>query len=76
MNKYRIGEDKIIYHDQITNQLFDENKQPLFQTISHVEPKNDPVKKNNAPTEIRIVLGQSCNYNCGYCSQKAIGDHN
>jgi uncharacterized protein len=32
------------------------------------------LKKSNTPTTIKIVLGHACNYSCGYCVQKDIGN--
>jgi uncharacterized protein len=30
--------------------------------------------KTNKPTALRILLGHACNYSCGYCMQKDIGN--
>jgi uncharacterized protein len=32
--------------------------------------------KTNKPTALRILLGHACNYSCGYCMQKDIGNPN
>jgi len=40
------------------------NKQNIFG-VTH---------KTNKPTALRILLGHACNYSCGYCMQKDIGN--
>lgn len=74
----RTGE--YFYYDNETNGLLNSNGKPLSQPF--VEPVDwddlrdrfgtDRIAKN--PETIKITLGHGCNYSCGYCMQKDIGN--
>ena len=76
----RTGE--FFYYENSNNGLYTAAMQPL--SLPFVEPENwaelkdrfgaTHVVKN--PETIKISLGQGCNYSCGYCMQKDIGNPN
>ena len=70
------------YYDNETNALFDSEKRQLSLKLGDRENRQainvvdkSGLGKSNAPTEIKIVFGHKCNYACGYCVQRDVGDH-
>lgn len=70
------------FYSTKTNALYDKNKNLLSNRLGDRsngqapnESSDGPVVKVNSPREIKIVFGHKCNYACGYCVQKDIGDH-
>lgn len=76
----RTGE--FFYYENSNNGLYTATMQPL--SLPFVEPENWAELKNRFgathvvknPETIKISLGQGCNYSCGYCMQKDIGNPN
>lgn len=76
------GHSVSFYYNNQTNGLYDNNMNPLSRPW--VEPANWDQLKNRYGTDrlaknpqtIKISLGQGCNYSCGYCLQKDIGNPN
>lgn len=80
MIPFTLENGKVIYYDNFTNGLYNENKEPL-STITEpdafYESVNGEVRtraKSNKPFWIRVLLGHACNYDCSYCMQKDIGN--
>jgi len=67
-----------LFYDPHTSELLDESGVPLFTQeqkktwpdIHQISPEN-PGKKSNAPTTLKIQLGLKCNYSCSYCLQSS-----
>jgi uncharacterized protein len=78
MIKWQTQSGKVFFQDNKTNTLYDENMNKLSRDNPYQdEPKPfTGVHRTNRPAEIKIVLGHDCNYSCGYCVQKDVGDHN
>jgi len=76
----------IFYYNNITNGLYDKNKKVLNPnnnpdvrysdavSIPAMMKNSSSVMKSKTPKDIRIVLGHKCNYDCGYCVQKEVGE--
>lgn len=49
-----------------------------FEYFEKIKQQNNfgVIHKTNKPTALRILLGHACNYSCGYCMQKDIGNPN
>lgn len=73
----------VFNYSTVTNAIYDSEKnllsRPLGKTNNEQAPNDfissGEVVKINSPREIKIVFGHKCNYACGYCIQKDIGDH-
>lgn len=76
-HRFRLkGTDLVFTYDNITNVIHDWNGNQITKPNGLPQkPIRENVVKHNRPKEIKIVLGQSCNYSCGYCLQRDIGDH-
>jgi len=83
LSKYRIvrtGEH--FYYDNETNGLLDPDFRALSSPIVVPDDYEDLYSqfrtnvKSNHPHLIKITLGHGCNYSCGYCMQKDIGNPN
>lgn len=48
------------------------NEFPRDKKFSKVFSKTEPLTKSSKPILVKIQLGLSCNYDCGYCSQKYV----
>ena len=73
--------NQIIYYDSETHSLYNQSK----ELLSLPPPRDESwyksiadtygvTHKSESPKIIRILLGQACNYSCGYCMQKDIGN--
>lgn len=78
---FELADGQQFYYDSEDNSLYNEtahrfNLDPLNPLEYYTEEaKNHGVDtKVNNPIAIRILLGQACNYSCGYCMQKDIGN--
>lgn len=77
------GEPLFFYYDNTTNALYD-----LDQTLLGLPKYPDQIwnkqfldrynstSLSDTPETIKITLGHGCNYSCGYCLQKDIGNPN
>lgn len=72
----------VFYFDNVTNALYDGKKERLSRGLGNRENRQagnvvraGAVAKSSAPSEIKVVFGHKCNYSCGYCVQKDMGDH-
>lgn len=74
--------EKIFYYDNMKNILSDEfgyiygvnpneKKENTRSEFISFSPEN-PLKKSNVVTTLKIQLGLSCNYSCEYCSQRFV----
>lgn len=76
-SQYRIaGTGETFFYENENHALFDHKLKPLNIEFDPVKMKL-PVSscaKSSSPTNIKIVLGHACNYSCGYCVQKDIGN--
>ena len=75
----RTGE--YFYYCNYDNGIYDADKNPISEVTLPTpewEAVTDEVRrtlgKSNQPHWIRILLGHACNYSCGYCLQKDIGN--
>src|SRR5512137_1167756 len=73
--------DQVIYYDSETHSLYNQDSELLSLPPVHdqswykaVADTYGVTHKSNRPKIIRILLGQACNYSCGYCMQKDIGN--
>lgn len=73
--------NRIFYYEIEENALYNESGEVLslppelpYEWYESVRPIHGTRKKTNKPTALRILLGQACNYSCGYCMQKDIGN--
>jgi uncharacterized protein len=76
---YLTAEPKIFYYNSETSSLLDENRNPVVeqkvkqdQKIGWNWTKDNPATKTKAIRHLKISLGLSCNYSCGYCSQRFV----
>lgn len=83
-SKFRLLEsNKTIYYNMDEGALYN-NKSEMLSLPSElgdefyekVKPLFGTRKKSNAPVGLRILFGHACNYSCGYCLQKDIGNPN
>jgi len=81
-SKFRLKDsDRIFYYEVNENSLYNERGEALSLPPEHpydwyesVQHNFGTRKKTNKPVALRILLGQACNYSCGYCLQKDIGN--
>lgn len=83
LSKFIITESgKHFYHDNRHNVLLDDKKNPLYRPFQQPSDWDDlkdrfsRKDKTNSPETMKITLGHGCNYSCGYCMQKDIGNPN
>ena len=77
-------QDKHVYLCNQTNKLFNEDTSLVELSYHFTYDINEHIadsewgsrEKTNKPVRLRIILGQACNYDCTYCTQKDIGDPN
>ena len=73
---------RIFYYENDTNSIWNADgtmlSLPPKEGWEFFEDKGifGTTKKTDKPTALRILLGHACNYNCGYCMQKDIGNPN
>ena len=71
------GETVVLLYDNTTSSLTWEDGSPVIETAAHrwneatVVSVNQPGRKGNIKT-LKVSLGLSCNYECGYCSQRFV----
>jgi len=74
----RTGE--FFYYDNKSSVLLDNNKKRLALPVkdpsaeAELKGRFGRNTKDNNPETIKITLGHGCNYSCGYCMQKDIGN--
>jgi uncharacterized protein len=75
--------DELFYYENETHSVFDSNGNiltlPALENESfYIEEseKHGVLHKDTSPIALRILLGHACNYSCGYCMQKDIGNPN
>lgn len=81
-SKFKLTQSqKTIYYDIDQNALYNDSGTllalPPEQDASFYEEAkliHGTRKKNNKPVALRILFGQACNYSCGYCMQKDLGN--
>lgn len=73
---------EFFFYDNRKNVLLDGDRNPLYRPFEPT-PEFEELKdrfgtdtKSKRPEAIKITLGQGCNYSCGYCLQKDIGNPN
>ena len=70
------------YYDNSSNGLYDDSMNALSVPFSEPDGWDDlkhrfgSTIKNKEPATIKVTLGHACNYSCGYCLQKDIGNPN
>ncbi len=76
---------KIFYYRNLDNSIHNHFGEILslppkegFDFFENIKAQNifGVTHKTNKPTALRILLGHACNYSCGYCMQKDIGNPN
>jgi uncharacterized protein len=82
--KFRTKEtNKVFYYRNIDNALYNDRGEILslppkegWEYFEDIKKQNifGVTHKTNKPTALRILLGHACNYSCGYCMQKDIGN--
>ncbi|OYZ19539.1 MAG: hypothetical protein B7Y39_11970 [Bdellovibrio sp. 28-41-41] len=73
-----IGTGEYFYYENANHALFNSDGDRLnfeFDSEKMSLPTSSLGKSKN-PKTIKIVLGHACNYSCGYCVQKDIGNAN
>ena len=80
---FELADGKKFYYDSHDNSLHNEIGQSFNQDPIHPIEWYDDESKNHGvvtkvdnPVAVRILLGHACNYSCGYCMQKDIGNPN
>lgn len=75
--------NEIFYYENETHSVFDSLGNILtLPALEHESyyteeaEKHGVLHKDNSPVTLRILLGHACNYSCGYCMQKDIGNPN
>lgn len=77
--------NRIFYYRNTDNSIHNQNGEILslppkegFDFFDNIKAQNifGVTHKTNKPTALRILLGHACNYSCGYCMQKDIGNPN
>jgi uncharacterized protein len=81
-SKFRLtNTDQIFYYENERHSVYDSDGNIL--TLPPIESeeyyaeeskKHGVLHKVNDPVSLRILLGHACNYSCGYCMQKDIGN--
>lgn len=85
-SKFKLKEsNKIFYYRNTDNSIHNDAGEILslppkegFEFFENIKAQNifGVAHKTNKPTALRILLGHACNYSCGYCMQKDIGNPN
>lgn len=75
-----VGTDVVFQYNNENNGLYDLNGNPLSQPWQQPADWDDlkdrfgVITKSKKPETIKVTLGHGCNYSCGYCMQKDIGN--
>lgn len=82
-SKFKTQSGKHFYYRNLDNSLHNADGNILslppkegFEFFESVQHNFGVLHKTNKPTALRILLGHACNYSCGYCMQKDIGNPN
>jgi uncharacterized protein len=81
-SKYKLKNlDEVFYYENETHSVYDSTGQILtLPALEHEDyyveesKKHGVLHKDSDPQTLRILLGHACNYSCGYCMQKDIGN--
>jgi len=76
--KFRVGDSpQILTYDNVYNGICDADGVPLVSyelPDSPIVTRYGTLSKSKTPVLLKIILGHGCNYSCGYCMQKDIGN--
>jgi uncharacterized protein len=82
LSKFKLlDSNKTIYYEVDKNAIYNDQGECL--SLDSIHPENyyeeaakihGSRKKSNKPIALRILFGHACNYSCGYCMQKDIGN--
>lgn len=82
-SKFETKSGKQFYYRNLDNSLHNSDAEILslppkegYEFFESVKHNFGVLHKTNKPTALRILLGHACNYSCGYCMQKDIGNPN
>ena len=81
-SKFETDSGKTFYYRNLDNSIHNTNGEllslPPKEGWEFFDNKDlfGVTHKTDKPTAIRILMGHACNYNCGYCMQKDIGNPN
>jgi uncharacterized protein len=87
IHKFRVTNTGTIFHyDNLTNGLLDDKLNKLSmhhnypeEYVNYLSQRNTNsekvIAKKSDPVMIKLTLGQKCNFSCGYCSQRELGDN-
>lgn len=74
---------QIFYYENETHSIYDSTGEILtLPALEHQDyyaeefERHGVLYKDHDPRVLRILLGHACNYSCGYCMQKDIGNPN
>lgn len=81
-SKFRLKDSgRDFYYRNLDNSLHNSDGECLslppvegYDFFESAQPNFGVLHKTNKPTALRILLGHACNYSCGYCMQKDIGN--
>lgn len=78
LSKFKIVKtSESFYYKNDLHALYDEKLEPLNREFdSKIFLPKSGLTKSSRPKTVKIVLGHGCNYSCGYCVQKDIGNPN
>lgn len=78
-----LDSNEVFYYENETHSLYDSTGQILSLPAIEDEEfyleeskKHGVLYKDKTPIALRILLGHACNFDCGYCMQKDIGNPN
>lgn len=73
--------NQVIFYDSHSHSMFNKDAELLSLPPEHTQEWYTEIAntygvthKTDKPKILRILLGQACNYDCGYCMQKDIGN--
>lgn len=76
-----VNKNQFFYYENERHSIFNQHGNkltlpPIQNEKYYLEEskKHGVVEKTNKPIALRILLGHACNYSCGYCLQKDIGN--
>ena len=84
-SKFKTSSGKQFFYRNTDNSIHNEDGELLslppkegWEYFENINKQNifGVTHKTNKPTALRILLGHACNYSCGYCMQKDIGNPN
>lgn len=82
-SKFKTSSGKQFFYRNTDNSIHNEDGELLslppkegWEYFENINKQNifGVTHKTNKPTALRILLGHACNYSCGYCMQKDIGN--